>query len=165
MTDNFNKTLELLELSLTSKDDNNKQLEISQKLKELSKNKQEHITILIKALSINIYNTFNISLELHESISIYLKNFIQNQLTFMDENEISNSVISKDLYNIIPTENIDNHDTTSSDTIGIEVDIEESTSSSLTESPKTSIRLITFISLFVACLRQSSTQASDSPPT
>ena len=45
------------------------------------------------------------------------------------QNEISNSVISKDLYNIIPTENIDNHDTTSSDTIGIEVDIEESTSS------------------------------------
>ena len=94
MTDNFNKTLELLELSLTSKDDNNKQLEISQKLKELSKNKQEHITILIKALSINIYNTFNISLELHESISIYLKNFIQSQLTFMDENEIKDLLYS-----------------------------------------------------------------------
>ena len=72
--DNFLKTLKLLEASFTSTDSNNLQ-EVQKQLDELSQNKEEYINNLLKALSIDIYNNFKISLNLHKSIAIYLKNF------------------------------------------------------------------------------------------
>ena len=87
MEENLLKTLELLEASFKSTE-SNKQKEIYEKLKELSQDRQQHINILLKALSINIYNNFNISLELHKSIAIYLKNYIQSQINNMNEDEI-----------------------------------------------------------------------------
>ena len=72
--DNFLKTLKLLEASFTSTDTNNLQ-EVQKQLDELSQNKEEYINNLLKALSIDIYNNFKISLNLHKSIAIYLKNF------------------------------------------------------------------------------------------
>ena len=119
MEENLLKTLELLEASFKSTE-SNKQKEYYEKLKELSQDRQQHINILLKALSINIYNNFNISLELHKSIAIYLKNYIQSQINNMSEDEIkdfmnalldlifnsneyhlSNSVICQTLNNII----------------------------------------------------------------
>ena len=119
MEENLLKTLELLEASFKSTE-SNKQKEIFEKLKELSQDRQTHINVLLKALSINIYNNFNISLELHKSIAIYLKNYIQSQINNMNEDEIkeflnnlldlifnsneyhlNNSVINQTLNNII----------------------------------------------------------------
>ena len=85
--DNFLKTLKLLEASFTSTDTNNIQ-EIQNQLDALSQNKEEYINNLLKALSIDIYNNFNISLNLHKSIAIYLKNFTFSKLLKSNKEEI-----------------------------------------------------------------------------
>ena len=78
----------LLEFTFKGKD-NKKIEESTKKLKEITKNIKNSINILFKALSITKLSNEEISLEIHKSVSLYLKNIILSEKN-LQLNEISN---------------------------------------------------------------------------
>ena len=77
--DNFLKTLQLLQSSYTTSNNNELQ-EIQKQLSILSENTEEHINNLLRGLSIDSFNNFEINCDLHKSIAICLKNVITSKI-------------------------------------------------------------------------------------
>ena len=77
--DNFLKTLQLLQSSYTTSNNNELQ-EIQKQLSILSENTEEHINNLLRGLSIDSFNNFEINCDLHKSIAICLKNVINSKI-------------------------------------------------------------------------------------
>ena len=71
--DNFLKTLQLLQSSYSTTN-NNELKEINEQLSFLSENTEEHINNLLKGLAVDSFNNFEINSDLHKSIAICLKN-------------------------------------------------------------------------------------------
>ena len=77
--DNFLKTLQLLQSTYTTSNNNELQ-EIQKQLSILSENTEEHINNLLRGLSIDSFNNFEINCDLHKSIAICLKNVITSKI-------------------------------------------------------------------------------------
>ena len=77
--DNFLKTLQLLQSSYTTSNNNELQ-EIQKQLSILSENTEEHINNLLKGLAVDSFNNFEINSDLHKSIAICLKNVITSKI-------------------------------------------------------------------------------------
>ena len=77
--DNFLKTLQLLQSSYSTTN-NNELKEINEQLSFLSENTEEHINNLLKGLAVDSFNNFEINSDLHKSIAICLKNVITSKI-------------------------------------------------------------------------------------
>ena len=89
MEGQLGELLSLLETSYSCKDTNKLQ-EISQLINELSNNFDNYLELLFKGLSLNSFNNKQMTLNLHKSLAINLKNVIMEKMLSLKEEQILN---------------------------------------------------------------------------
>ena len=89
MEGQLEELLSLLETSYSCKDTNKLQ-EISQLINELSNNFDNYLELLFKGLSLSSFNNKQITLNLHKSLAINLKNVIMEKMLSLKEEQILN---------------------------------------------------------------------------
>ena len=89
MEGQLGELLSLLETSYSCKDTNKLQ-EISQLINELSNNFDNYLELLFKGLSLSSFNNKQMTLNLHKSLAINLKNVIMEKMLSLKEEQILN---------------------------------------------------------------------------
>ena len=89
MEGQLGELLSLLETSYSCKDTNKLQ-EISQLINELSNNLDNYLELLFKGLSLSSFNNKQMTLNLHKSLAINLKNVIMEKMLSLKEEQILN---------------------------------------------------------------------------
>ena len=83
--------LSLLESSYTC-EDNEKIKKINEEIDNLSKNLENYLSLLLKGLSLTSFNNKEISLNLHKSLSINLKNILSRKNLEIKDNQLSSLI-------------------------------------------------------------------------